>query len=148
MKFNMNAIGRWHIVNTNCTGHTRRLQGASVLVYHVEAVYHVIRVDLFYCMHHKIQYCWFGYLSYLFECLQHAERRSISYQLEFLFNYYIRILRRHQRQSSLLKVWESISQGLQIYPFSPELLKGVVEVGHFHTTSNRLRRILDDCCYK
>ncbi|XP_057446756.1 uncharacterized protein LOC130738675 isoform X2 [Lotus japonicus] len=76
------------------------------------------------------------------------ERRSISYQLEFLFNYFIRILRRHQRQSSLLKVWESISQGLQIYPFSPELLKGVVEVGHFHTTSNRLRRILDDCCYK
>ncbi|XP_004515233.1 uncharacterized protein [Cicer arietinum] len=76
------------------------------------------------------------------------ERRSHSYQLEFLFNYYIRILQRHQKQSSLMKVWESVSQGLQIYPFNPELLKGVVEVGHFHTTSNKLRRILDECCYK
>ncbi|XP_061356034.1 uncharacterized protein LOC133300491 isoform X2 [Gastrolobium bilobum] len=76
------------------------------------------------------------------------ERRSHSYQLEFLFNYYIRMLQRHQKQSSLMKVWESISQGLQIYPFSPELLKSAVEVGHFYTTSNKLRRILDDFCYK
>ncbi|WJX71933.1 hypothetical protein P8452_55870 [Trifolium repens] len=75
-------------------------------------------------------------------------RRSHSYQLEFLFNFYIRMLQRHQKQSSLMKVWESVSQGLQMYPFSPELLKGVVEVGHFHTTSNKLRRILDECCYK
>ncbi|XP_058722605.1 uncharacterized protein LOC131594475 isoform X2 [Vicia villosa] len=76
------------------------------------------------------------------------ERRSHSYQLEYLFNYYIRMLRRHQKKSSLINVWESISQGLQMYPFSPELLKGVVEVGHLHTTSNKLRRILDECCYK
>lgn len=58
------------------------------------------------------------------------------------------MLLRHQRQSSLMKVWESILHGLQIYPFSPELLKDVVEVGHYHTTSNKLRRILDDYCYK
>ncbi|AES86890.2 putative siRNA-mediated silencing protein NRDE-2 [Medicago truncatula] len=76
------------------------------------------------------------------------ERRSHSYQLEFLFNYYIRMLQRHQKQSGLMKVWESVSQGLQLYPYSPELLKGVVEVGHFHTTSNKLRRILDERCYK
>ncbi|TKY44864.1 NRDE protein [Spatholobus suberectus] len=76
------------------------------------------------------------------------ERRSQGYQLEFLFNYYIKMLQRHQRQSSLMKVWESILHGLQIYPFSPELLKDVVEVGHYYTTSNKLRRILDDCCYK
>lgn len=76
------------------------------------------------------------------------ERRSQDYQLEFLFNYYIKMLQRHQRQSSLMKVWESILHGLQIYPFSPELLKDVVEVGHYHTTSNKLRRILDDYCYK
>jgi len=47
-----------------------------------------------------------------------------------------------------MKVWESILHGLQIYPFSPELLKDVVEVGNYYTTSNKLRRILDDCCYK
>ncbi|XP_014514785.1 protein NRDE2 homolog isoform X2 [Vigna radiata var. radiata] len=76
------------------------------------------------------------------------ERRSQGYQLEFLFNYHIKILQRHQRESSLMKVWESILHGLQIYPFSPELLKDVVEVGHHYTTSNKLRRILDDCCYK
>ncbi|CAL0322296.1 unnamed protein product [Lupinus luteus] len=76
------------------------------------------------------------------------DRRSHSYQLEFLFNYYIRMLQKHQRQSSLVKVWESISQGLQIYPFSPDLLKGVVEVGHLHTTSNKLRWMVDDLCYK
>ncbi|XP_019430339.1 PREDICTED: protein NRDE2 homolog isoform X1 [Lupinus angustifolius] len=76
------------------------------------------------------------------------ERRSHSYQLEFLFNYYISMLQKHQRQSSLVKVWESISQGLQIYPFNPDLLKGVVEVGHLHTTSNKLRWMLDDFCYK
>ncbi|XP_027358649.1 protein NRDE2 homolog isoform X2 [Abrus precatorius] len=73
------------------------------------------------------------------------ERRSHSYQLEFLFDYYIKML---QRQSSLMKVWESILLGIQIYPFSSELLKGVVEVGHLYTTSNKLRRFLDDCCYK
>ncbi|KAK7314710.1 hypothetical protein VNO77_33237 [Canavalia gladiata] len=76
------------------------------------------------------------------------DRRSHCYQLEFLFNYYIKMLRRHQRQSSLKKVWESILQGLQIYPFSPELLEGVVEVGHIYTTSNKLRQIIDDCCYR
>ncbi|KAF7822056.1 protein NRDE2-like protein isoform X1 [Senna tora] len=76
------------------------------------------------------------------------ERRSHSYQLEYLFNFYIRMLQRHQKQSSLSKVWESISQGLQIYPFSPELLKGIVEVGHFYTTSNKLRWMLDDFCNK
>ncbi|KAK4280619.1 hypothetical protein QN277_012222 [Acacia crassicarpa] len=72
------------------------------------------------------------------------ERRSHSYQLEYLLNYSIKMLQRHQSQASLPKVWDSISQGLQIYPFSPELLKGLVEVGHLHTTSNKLRWMLDD----
>ncbi|KAI9087387.1 hypothetical protein K1719_030707 [Acacia pycnantha] len=72
------------------------------------------------------------------------ERRSHSYQLEYLLNYSIKMLQRHQSQVSLPKVWDSISQGLQIYPFSPELLKGLVEVGHLHTASNKLRWMLDD----
>ncbi|XP_028805517.1 protein NRDE2 homolog [Neltuma alba] len=76
------------------------------------------------------------------------ERRSHSHQLEYLLNYYIKMLQRHQSLADLTKVWESISQGLQIYPFSPELLKGVVEVGHFHTTSNKLRWMLDDLSKK
>ncbi|KAI4347330.1 hypothetical protein L6164_008147 [Bauhinia variegata] len=76
------------------------------------------------------------------------ERRRHSYQLEFLLNYYIRMLQRHEKQSSLSKVWDSICQGLQIYPFSSELLKGLVEIGHLYTTSNKLRWMLDDHGYK
>ncbi|RDY01351.1 Protein NRDE2-like protein, partial [Mucuna pruriens] len=68
--------------------------------------------------------------------------------IEVLNQAFSMMLKRHERQSSLMKVWESILHGLQIYPFSPELLKDVVEVGHYYTTSNKLRRILDDCCYK
>ncbi|KAH1207217.1 Protein NRDE2 [Glycine max] len=68
--------------------------------------------------------------------------------IEVLNQAFSMMLQRHQRQSSLMKVWESILHGLQIYPFSPELLKDVVEVGHYYTTSNKLRRILDDCSYK
>ncbi|CAL9031771.1 unnamed protein product [Prunus brigantina] len=76
------------------------------------------------------------------------ERKSRSYQLEFMFNFYMKMLWRHRGQSSLSKCWESILQGLQIFPFSPELLNDLIEVGHLYTTSNKLRWVFDDCCQK
>ncbi|XP_004299491.1 PREDICTED: protein NRDE2 homolog [Fragaria vesca subsp. vesca] len=76
------------------------------------------------------------------------DRRSHSHQLEFMFNFYMKMLWRHHGQSSLSKCWESILQGLRIYPFSPELYSDLIEVGHFYTTSNKLRWVFDDYCQK
>ncbi|XP_050218221.1 uncharacterized protein LOC126668990 isoform X2 [Mercurialis annua] len=72
------------------------------------------------------------------------ERRRHSYQLEILFNYYTRMLLKHHKQSSLSKLWESISQGLQIYPCSPELFKALVEIGNLYKTPNNLRLMFDE----
>ncbi|GMQ11676.1 hypothetical protein CsSME_00054208 [Camellia sinensis var. sinensis] len=76
------------------------------------------------------------------------ERRSQSYQLEFLFNYYVRMLRRHHVELRLSEVWESVVQGLQIYPYSPELYDALVEISHLHTASNKLRWMFDTYCQK
>ncbi|KAK4844836.1 hypothetical protein QYF36_024957 [Acer negundo] len=76
------------------------------------------------------------------------ERRSCSYQLEFLFYFNVRMLKRHHKQSSLSKVWETILHGLQIYPYSPELFNTLVEIGNLYTTPNRLRWIFDDHSHK
>lgn len=76
------------------------------------------------------------------------ERRRHSYQLEFLFNYYMRMLLRHHKKSSSSRIWESISQGLQIYPQSCELFKALVEISHHYSTPNKLRWMFDDYCYR
>ncbi|XP_050258228.1 uncharacterized protein LOC126703307 isoform X3 [Quercus robur] len=76
------------------------------------------------------------------------ERQSHSYQLEYLFNYYVKMLQRHHKQLSLSKVWESVIRGLQIYPFSPELFGALLEIGHLYTTPNKLRWMFDDFCHK
>lgn len=84
------------------------------------------------------------------EVLDHAfsmvlpEKRSQSHQLEFLFNYYLRILQKHHKQTRLSKFLESISLGLQIYPSSPELFTALVEISHLYTVPTKLRSILDD----
>lgn len=72
------------------------------------------------------------------------EKRSQSHQLEFLFNYYLRILQKHHKQTRLSKFLESISLGLQIYPSSPELFTALVEISHLYTVPTKLRSILDD----
>lgn len=77
-----------------------------------------------------------------------AERRSQSYPLEFLFDYYVSMLQKHLKQSKLAKLWDAVLQGLQIYPSNPKLLETLVEVGHRYTVSNRLRWIFDDFCHK
>ena len=81
-------------------------------------------------------------------CYNPTERQSHSYQLEYLFNYYVKMLQRHHKQLSLSKVWESVIRGLQIYPFSPELFGALLEIGHLYTTPNKLRWIFDDFCHK
>ncbi|XP_047310156.1 nuclear exosome regulator NRDE2 [Impatiens glandulifera] len=76
------------------------------------------------------------------------ERRSQSYELEILFDYYIRMLRRHIGEIKLSEVWDSVLHGLQLYPSSPELYGALIDIGHFHTTSNKLRGIFDNFCKK
>ncbi|KAJ0106041.1 hypothetical protein Patl1_19470 [Pistacia atlantica] len=76
------------------------------------------------------------------------ERRSYSYQLEYLFNFNVRMLWRHHKQSSMSKVWDSILLGLQIYPYSPELFSTLVEISNLYTTPNKLRLIFDAHCHK
>lgn len=72
------------------------------------------------------------------------ERRSQTCRLEFLFNFYLRMLRKHHSQSKLSKVWDSVVQGLQLYPFSSKLYKAFVEIGHLHTSPNKLRWMIDE----
>ncbi|XWS50891.1 hypothetical protein CRYUN_Cryun12cG0128900 [Craigia yunnanensis] len=76
------------------------------------------------------------------------ERRSQSYHLEYLFNYYVRMLRRHHEQFTLSKAWESVTHGLQIYPSSPELFNALVEISSLYTTPNKLLWMFDDYCHK
>ncbi|KAK9278602.1 hypothetical protein L1049_028175 [Liquidambar formosana] len=76
------------------------------------------------------------------------ERRRQSYQLEFLFDYYVRMLQKHYKQSRLSKVWDAISQGLHIYPFSPKLFNSLVEISNLYTVPNKVRLIFDDYCHK
>ncbi|KAK9028148.1 hypothetical protein V6N11_067960 [Hibiscus sabdariffa] len=76
------------------------------------------------------------------------ERRSQSHHLEYLFNYYVRMLQRHHEQFTLSKAWESVAHGLQIYPSSPELFKALVEISCLYTTPNKLRWMFDDHCHK
>lgn len=76
------------------------------------------------------------------------ERRTHSYQFEMLFNYYVRMLRKHHQQSQLGTVWGKVIQGLHLYSLSPELYSVFVEIGHLHTTPSKMRWILDDSCQK
>ncbi|KAL8246022.1 hypothetical protein R6Q59_007238 [Mikania micrantha] len=75
------------------------------------------------------------------------ERRSQSHQFELLFNFYLNLLWKHHSQE-LAEVWKSVLQGLQIYPFSPKLYNAIVQVGHLHTSPNKLRWIIDDFLHK
>ncbi|XP_022923904.1 protein NRDE2 homolog isoform X5 [Cucurbita moschata] len=76
------------------------------------------------------------------------ERRKHSYQLECLFNYYVKMLLRHHKQLSQLKVRESISQGLQFYPLNPELYTAFLEISYIYSVPSKLRWTFDDYCQK
>ncbi|CAN4087838.1 unnamed protein product [Withania somnifera] len=72
------------------------------------------------------------------------ERRRHSHHLECLFNFYMRILRRHHQEMKLSKLWECIVKGLDIYPCSPSLYNALVEIGHLYVSPNKLRWIFDE----
>ncbi|PON58479.1 HAT (Half-A-TPR) repeat [Parasponia andersonii] len=57
-------------------------------------------------------------------------------------------LGRHLDQLSPLKCWESICEGLQIFPYNPELCSALVQIGNLYTTPNKLRRMFDEYCQK
>ncbi|XP_022137173.1 protein NRDE2 homolog isoform X3 [Momordica charantia] len=76
------------------------------------------------------------------------ERRKQSYQLENLFNYYVKMLRRHHKQLSQMKVRESVSQGLQSYPLNPELYSAFLEISYIYSVPSKLRWTFDDYCQK
>ncbi|KAF3611117.1 hypothetical protein DY000_02050226 [Brassica cretica] len=71
-------------------------------------------------------------------------RRSQSHQLEILFNYYVRMLQRHQDDLTLSKLWKPISDGMQLYPFNPELYRALVDICNHRMTSHKLRMMFDD----
>ncbi|KAG5530843.1 hypothetical protein RHGRI_025714 [Rhododendron griersonianum] len=81
-------------------------------------------------------------------CMVLPERRSQNYQLEFLFDYYVKMLWRHRATLKVKKVWESIIQGLQIYPSNVQLYDALIEISCLHSTPNKLRWIFDDYCQK
>ncbi|KAL3628942.1 hypothetical protein CASFOL_027988 [Castilleja foliolosa] len=76
------------------------------------------------------------------------ERRRYSRQLEFLFNFYVRMLYKNRMELKSSKIWEAIVKGLQIYPFNPQLHKALVEISHLYTSPNKLRWTFDDFCQK
>ncbi|KAL0743413.1 hypothetical protein Bca4012_084926 [Brassica carinata] len=71
-------------------------------------------------------------------------RRSQSHQLEILFNHYVRMLQRHQDDLTLSTLWKPISEGLQLYPLSPELYRALIDICNHRMTSHRLRMVFDD----
>ncbi|KAL9155477.1 hypothetical protein ABFS82_09G005900 [Erythranthe guttata] len=94
-----------------------------------------------------------GWTSAL-EILEHSftmvlpERRRHSRQLEFLFNYYVRMLYKHHNELRISKIWKALVKGLQIYPFSPHLHNALVEISFLYTSPNKLRWTFDDHCQK
>ncbi|XP_019179398.1 PREDICTED: protein NRDE2 homolog isoform X2 [Ipomoea nil] len=76
------------------------------------------------------------------------ERRRNSYHVESLFNYYVAMLSKHHREVKLSKVWQSILNGLQMYPFSPKLYSALVQISHLYTSPNKLRLVFDEYCKK
>ncbi|KZV40304.1 hypothetical protein F511_18033 [Dorcoceras hygrometricum] len=94
-----------------------------------------------------------GWTSAL-EILEHSftmvlpERRRQCRQLEFLMNYYVRMLRRNHVDLKISKVWEAITKGLQLYPFNPPLHNALVEISNLYTSPNKLRWTFDDYFHK
>ncbi|XP_010276297.1 PREDICTED: protein NRDE2 homolog [Nelumbo nucifera] len=76
------------------------------------------------------------------------ERKSQSSQLESLFNYYVEMLQKHYKQFQLSRVWESILQGLKIYPYNPKIFCAFVGISHLYTVPHKVRWIFDEYCNK
>lgn len=72
------------------------------------------------------------------------ERRSRSLQLESLWIYYIEMLQKHLKHLSFTRLWESIQQGLRLYPYNPKSFTSMVEVSALYSVSHKVRRIFDE----
>lgn len=88
------------------------------------------------CIYPNVRLCW--------AIVNFSGRRSQSHQLEILFNYYVRMLQRHQDDLTLPKLWKPISEGLQLYPLSPELYRALIDICNHRMTSHKLRMMFDD----
>ncbi|KAI4326320.1 hypothetical protein MLD38_031646 [Melastoma candidum] len=75
------------------------------------------------------------------------EGRRYSYQLEMLYNYLAKMLQRRHPEFGLSKIWDSVMRGLEIYPFSPELLSSLVRTSSY-ASPYRLRCTFDDLCHR
>ncbi|KAK6925447.1 siRNA-mediated silencing protein NRDE-2 [Dillenia turbinata] len=93
---------------------------------------------------------WAAASEVLYEALSLVlpEQRSQSYQLEFLFNYYLGMLWKYNKQMKSSTLLESVTRGLQIYPFSSKLFSKLVEICHVYAVANKLRWKFDDYCQK
>ncbi|KAG8378654.1 hypothetical protein BUALT_Bualt07G0007800 [Buddleja alternifolia] len=93
-------------------------------------------------------------LASALEILEHSftmvlpERRRQSRQLEFLFNYYVRMLCKNRGDLKFSEVWEVIMKGFHMYPFNPYLHNALVEISHLYSSPNKLRWTFDDYCQK
>ncbi|XP_062221847.1 uncharacterized protein LOC133921113 isoform X2 [Phragmites australis] len=70
---------------------------------------------------------------------------SHSLEFEGLWVYYIKLLQKNLTQLSLSRVWPSISQGMQKYPFNPKSYSAMLTLSCLYSVSNNLRLTLDKC---
>lgn len=70
---------------------------------------------------------------------------SHSLEFEDLWMHYIKLLQKNLNQSSLSRVWPSILQGVQTYPYNPKSYATMLTLSCLYSVSNNLRLTLDKC---
>ncbi|TVU28721.1 hypothetical protein EJB05_20251 [Eragrostis curvula] len=68
-----------------------------------------------------------------------------SLEFEGLWVYYIKLLQKNLTHLSLSRVWPSISQGMQKYPYNPKSYSAMLILSCLYSVSNNLRLTLDKC---
>ena len=87
-----------------------------------------------------------GYSSGL-EVIEEMLCSDSSHKSEFedLWVYYIKLLQKNLNQLSLSRVWPSVSQGVQKYPYNPKSYSAMLILSSLYSVSNNLRLTLDKC---
>ena len=87
-----------------------------------------------------------GYSSGL-EVIEDMLCSDSSHKSEFedLWVYYIKLLQKNLNQLSLSRVWPSVSQGVQKYPYNPKSYSAMLILSSLYSVSNNLRLTLDKC---
>lgn len=73
---------------------------------------------------------------------------SHSLEFEELWMYYTRLIQKNLNQLSLSRVWPSILQGVQTYPYNPKSYAAMLTVSCLYSVPNNLRLTLDICCQR